>query len=216
MGTLLGEKGQLVLAGDPRQLGPVIHSGLAREHGLQTSMMERLMGCAPYAKDQQAHAETLGFEPAVLTKLVWNFRSHPALLALPNSLFYDGELVPKANEPARSSCVGWDGLEAPGVPILWEGVEGKDQREAHSPSWFNADEAVAVLRHVEALLRAPLTPPVTAADIGVITPYNKQVAQAPMAGGSRGPKSLLFVVGLSVSSENRAHGVRDGLRCVKR
>ena len=40
---LLGSDGQLVLAGDPKQLGPVIHSAPANAHGLAMSLLERLM-----------------------------------------------------------------------------------------------------------------------------------------------------------------------------
>ena len=47
---LLGEGGQLVLAGDPKQLGPVIHHTLAKEHGLGTSVLERLMERQIYQK----------------------------------------------------------------------------------------------------------------------------------------------------------------------
>jgi hypothetical protein len=33
------------------------------------------------------------FNPLVLTKLVANFRSHPAILKVPNELFYESDLV---------------------------------------------------------------------------------------------------------------------------
>jgi hypothetical protein len=51
---LAGPKARVVLAGDPRQLGPVIHSRLARRHGLGVSWMERLMTRAPYAPSNKA------------------------------------------------------------------------------------------------------------------------------------------------------------------
>lgn len=33
------------------------------------------------------------FNPYVLTKLVANFRSHPAILKVPNELFYESDLA---------------------------------------------------------------------------------------------------------------------------
>lgn len=47
---LLGGNGRLVLAGDPMQLGPVIHQALAKEHGLGTSYLERIMDRKIYRK----------------------------------------------------------------------------------------------------------------------------------------------------------------------
>ena len=53
-------------------------------------------------------------------------------------------------------------------------MEGLDEREANSPSWFNAIEAATVLDLVRSALdhrRAAVKPK----DIGVISPYAKQV-----------------------------------------
>lgn len=38
----------VVLSGDPKQLGPVIRSGIARELGLEVSYLERLVARPPY------------------------------------------------------------------------------------------------------------------------------------------------------------------------
>lgn len=43
IGCLLSSQGQLVIAGDPKQLGAVVHHTLAKEHGLGMSYLERLM-----------------------------------------------------------------------------------------------------------------------------------------------------------------------------
>lgn len=48
--SLLGPDGQLVLGGDPQQLGPIIHCSAAKEHGLACSLLERLMTRAVYQK----------------------------------------------------------------------------------------------------------------------------------------------------------------------
>ena len=78
------------------------------------------------------------FGSAFVTKLVLNYRSHPDILRLPNRMFYDDELVPSAN-PLVSRCLeAWEHLPAPGFPLIFHGVEGRDEREGTSPSWFNA------------------------------------------------------------------------------
>ncbi|NXU69045.1 SDE3 helicase, partial [Horornis vulcanius] len=61
--------GQLVLAGDPKQLGPVLTSPLAIQHGLGTSLLERLMLHNPLYKKSSG-----GFDPQFITKLLWNYR----------------------------------------------------------------------------------------------------------------------------------------------
>ena len=43
IGILDHNHGQLILAGDPKQLGPVLRSPIALKFGLQTSLLERLM-----------------------------------------------------------------------------------------------------------------------------------------------------------------------------
>ena len=74
---------QLVIAGDPKQLGPVVRSSLANRYGLEKSYLERLGERKLYQRisrghDPSAHdAGTLGYENKVITKLVRNYRSHP-------------------------------------------------------------------------------------------------------------------------------------------
>ncbi len=88
------------------------------------------------------HASASGDPPsggsAFVTKLVLNYRSHPEILRLPNRMFYDDELVPCASPLVARSLEGWEHLLAPGFPLIFHGVEGRDEREGSSPSWFNA------------------------------------------------------------------------------
>ena len=48
---LLSSQTRLIMAGDPKQLGPVIRSDLAKRHGLNISLLERLMGLEMYNMD---------------------------------------------------------------------------------------------------------------------------------------------------------------------
>ena len=48
---LLGLKAKLVMAGDPKQLGPVIRSVIAAKHGLTISLLERMMEMELYSRD---------------------------------------------------------------------------------------------------------------------------------------------------------------------
>ena len=181
VGGLLGPDGQLVVAGDPKQLGPVVHHALAKEYGLGLSYLERLMERAIYQKDDRRTSAGFGrYDARVITKLVRNYRSHRDLIELPNSLFYDGDLVYCGDPMTVNSCARWEGLPTAGVPLLWHGIIGKDCQEGKSPSWFNPDEAIQVVSHVKDLLAMGQNRP-KQSDIGVITPYNQQVRTINLA-----------------------------------
>lgn len=165
--------GQLVLAGDPKQLGPLLRSPVAIKLGLGTSLLERLMNqCDLYKKDENQKL----YNPALLTKLVQNFRSHKMILALPNSKFYDNELQACGDPALTSLACNWEGLPKRGFPLIFHGVKGKDQRERNSPSYFNIQEIEVVKRYVERLLEDRFSGrKLVQGDIGIITPYRKQV-----------------------------------------
>ncbi|XP_032201725.1 RNA helicase Mov10l1 isoform X3 [Mustela erminea] len=174
LGLVSDADGQIVLAGDPMQLGPVIKSRLAMAYGLSVSMLERLMSRQVYLRDENAFGACGAYNPLLVTKLVKNYRSHPALLALPSRLFYHKELEVCADPSVVTSLLGWEKLPKKGFPLIFHGVRGSEAREGRSPSWFNAAEAVQVLRYC-CLLARSLSSQVSASDIGVITPYRKQV-----------------------------------------
>uniref|UniRef100_A0A6I8NIJ1 RNA helicase n=1 Tax=Ornithorhynchus anatinus TaxID=9258 RepID=A0A6I8NIJ1_ORNAN len=164
--------GQLVLTGDPKQLGPVLHSQLARNHGLGMSLLERLVEKAPQYKQGPGYNSTL------ITKLLCNYRSHPSILEIPNRLFYQGELLPCADLMDRERFCRWEGLPRQGFPIVFHGVLGEDMREANSPSFFNAEEVHRVVEYLHELLcsqpkkgQGRLSPQ----HVGVISPFRKQV-----------------------------------------
>lgn len=84
----------VVLAGDPKQLDAVTKSDYARQLGFNTSLMERLFEKQLYKRD----STTQQFNPKYITQLVKNYRSHPAILSIPNQLFYDNKLQAKASK----------------------------------------------------------------------------------------------------------------------
>nr|XP_046252029.1 putative helicase mov-10-B.1 isoform X1 [Scatophagus argus] len=172
-GLLHPESGQVVLAGDPKQLGPIIRSPFALKYGMGVSLLERLMKDFPlYQKNEGM------FNNRFVTKLLHNYRSHPAILKIPNELFYDGELQVCADEILRNSYCYWEYLPRKGFPVIFHGVAGVDEREASSPSFFNVAEVEVLMDYVRKLLQthgkrglATISPE----DIGIIAPYRKQV-----------------------------------------
>ncbi|KAG9485559.1 hypothetical protein GDO78_008567, partial [Eleutherodactylus coqui] len=167
------EGGQLVLAGDPQQLGPILRSPLSIEHGLGMSLLERLMTQNPL------YGKTSGsYNPQFVTKLLQNYRSHPDILSIPNELFYDNELQVKADEMVTHAYCNWQKLPKKGFPIIFHHVLGKDEREGNSPSFFNVHEIEVLVSYLHSLIEtqgkkgiAKISPK----EIGIIAPYRKQV-----------------------------------------
>ncbi|KAG2433768.1 hypothetical protein HXX76_008129 [Chlamydomonas incerta] len=175
---LAGPGCRVVMAGDPQQLGPIILSPHAKRHGLDTSLLERLTATPPYSRREPTDPPTGAARPpyasAYITKLLHNYRSHPALLALPSAAFYHGELVAAADPEVTHSLLHWEALPNKSVPLLFHNLVGRDDQEASSPSWFNLDEAKQVVSYVKSL-KDMRRSRLAGDDIGVISPYRKQV-----------------------------------------
>ncbi|KAJ1310105.1 hypothetical protein OPQ81_006853 [Rhizoctonia solani] len=164
--TLAGSATNIVLSGDPRQLGPIVRSPIALQLGLGLSYLERLMNTEMY-------------NPSVMrgrtvVKLSKNWRNHPSILRYPNEQFYANELEACASSSITNSLLSWPELGRSGFPILFENIAGQDMREASSPSWYNPMEVSRVKDYVR-MLRDLRRPHISTTDIGVITPYNQQV-----------------------------------------
>lgn len=167
--------GQLILSGDPEQLGPVVTSEVCRRLGMSNSYMGRLMKRPVYSKDDGGK-----YQPGILTKLVRNYRSHPSILKLPNQLFYDDDLKCCGDVLATHSLCKWEHLKKQGFPVIFHSMEGENLRESLSPSWFNPQEAQQVVEYVKLLLLES-RPPVQPEDIGIITPYARQAHKIRLA-----------------------------------
>jgi helicase MOV-10 len=118
------------------------------------------------------------YDPRLITKLVDNYRSHPAILDLPNKLFYDGELKACANELIRESLCRWEELPKKNFPIIFHGVVGQEVREGRSPSFFNPEEISVVHDYVVKLMGGggKGIMKLKETDIGIIAPYRQQVS----------------------------------------
>ncbi|BAF10951.1 probable RNA helicase SDE3 [Oryza sativa Japonica Group] len=165
---LCGRDTVVVLAGDPMQLGPVVYCKQAEKDGLGKSYLQRLL----FEYEQYSTGD-----PNYVTKLVRNYRCHPAILELPSELFYGGELI-ACKEDEVSSI--YDSIDLPNksFPVLFVGIQGCDEREGNNPSWFNRIEASKVVNIIRNLTRGG---DVREADIGVITPYRQQVVKIKKA-----------------------------------
>jgi DNA polymerase III delta prime subunit len=159
--------GQLILAGDPKQLGPISTSDICLKYGLSVSYMERLTDRSVY--QPQADGQ---YPKDLLTKLVRNYRSHPAILKLPNEMFYK-DLKCCGDIMVTSNMVRWEHLPKPGFPVVFHAMAGENLREGNSPSWFNPEEAQQVVEYVRLLTRET-RPRLQGDEIGIITPYARQ------------------------------------------
>ncbi|XP_070558599.1 RNA helicase Mov10l1-like [Ptychodera flava] len=216
VGLVAGEDGQIVLAGDPRQLGPVLTSRAAIKYGLNVSFLERLTSRPPYCRDEAKYKAHGNYNPYLISKLVDNYRSHPALLKLPSQIFYHDELSAKADVKIRESLCTLDLLpNKDAFPILFHGIRGEDMREGNSPSWFNPVEAVQVMKYLSAVMNNGVHH-LRWSDVGVITPYRKQVEKIRLLKDSlgmgdikvgsveefQGQERLVVIISTVRSSEN--------------
>eukprot|EP01091_Cochliopodium_minus_P012473 TRINITY_DN3787_c0_g1_i1.p1 TRINITY_DN3787_c0_g1~~TRINITY_DN3787_c0_g1_i1.p1 ORF type:complete len:722 (+),score=289.64 TRINITY_DN3787_c0_g1_i1:1792-3957(+) len=152
----------VVLAGDPKQLGPHLHSKSAINHKLDHSLMERLY--LKYGQYRQS-----GICGVHLTN---NYRSHHAICKLSSDLFYDGKIKPQANfDDEDIPAFDFSYNVTPSFPIYFFAVEGVDEREKGSPSFFNIEEIKSVYIQIDYLVENQGVDP---KDIGVITPFFKQ------------------------------------------
>ncbi|KAG8993202.1 hypothetical protein FRB90_000746 [Tulasnella sp. 427] len=161
-----GPRTTVVLAGDPKQLGPVIRSSVAKHLGLERSYLERLMSMPMY--------EVKANRGATYVKLIKNWRSNRAIMNFPNWMFYEGELEECAPPSVSQLFVGWRGLPNPDFPVIFHAIKGRDLRELSSPSWFNIEEASAVWYYVRDI-RCDSSLGLEDEHIGVIAPYRAQV-----------------------------------------
>lgn len=146
---------RLVLVGDHRQLPPTVISRRAEKEGLRTSLFERLL--------------EVGITPFMLTT---QYRMHPVIAEFSSARYYDNRLENGVTADQRMAPAGfiWPDWDA---PVAFVPVDGAEELAVDGKSRLNRDEAGWVVKIVESLLNPQdLSPD----DIGVVSPYNGQVA----------------------------------------
>ncbi len=158
-----------VLAGDHRQLPPTVLAREAWEH-LSRTLFERCMDC-------------YGDEASQM--LTIQYRMHERIMAFPSQAFYDGKLraAPSVAQRTLRDYPGFRWPESPGaltralwdpqVPIVWlDTPPDSEERRRGQTSYYNSVEA----RWMHKALMDGLQLGLAAQDIGMISPYEEQVA----------------------------------------
>ncbi len=175
--------GKLILAGDPKQLPPVVKSGVAVEHGLGVSLLERLMARAAYARDP----ETGAFDPRLITKLVRHYRSYPEIIQTSNELFYDGELIPSADPEKLFDVKQLNWLPEENYPLVFINVRSETKRGGGTSVWNPLQVEI-----VKSLVRS-LKENFADEEIGVLAAYKLQATKIEEALTSLSPEEPLRV-----------------------
>ena len=84
------------------QLGPTV-SLPATKFGLNNSFMSRILQCSPYVKDVNKFPQTFGYDPRLVTMLIYNYRSLPGILDLYNDMFYNSTSIAKVRKELELS-----------------------------------------------------------------------------------------------------------------
>ncbi|XP_047369408.1 putative helicase mov-10-B.1 isoform X1 [Vespa velutina] len=159
---------QIVIAGDPCQLGPSIQSKIA-EPLLGISMLERLMEFPVYKQDKKNE-----YNPHYITKLIRNFRSHRSILHVPNEIFYNNELI-ACGGPEINAAIGWSMLPNKKFPLIFHASNGKEKRAENSSSVYNLQEISIAMKYLRLLLNKKFgTLKIKQNHIGIVAPFRQQ------------------------------------------
>ena len=168
-----------VIAGDRHQLGPRVYDRSGTN--LHISLFERLSNRSLYADHPLSRKFNGGRDNSQTTiglpfaNLVRNYRSHPAILAVPSSLFYNNSLIPEASHSEDlSSFKGWQGR---GWPVLFVCNSARDDCEniqnALGGGWYNVSEAHIALDYAAEFIESPSN--LRSQETCIMSPFRSQV-----------------------------------------
>lgn len=127
------------------------------------SWLERLLDRPAYQNDDE-----------YITKLVMNYRSHPAILKISNRFFYGNTLQAKAPEHTVNKYIRTNILLSKDFPIIFDSKRGYCGKRDLQTSLFNQLEISSVIAYVQRLLISPDLPKISQNAIGIVTPYKLQ------------------------------------------
>ncbi|PKS11371.1 hypothetical protein jhhlp_003133 [Lomentospora prolificans] len=166
------------MVGDQFQLSPSTSLAFSP---LKRSLFARLFD-RPVYKNHPLARGAKGEAPPILkpsmlpipappfTNLFRNYRSHPAILAVPSALFYHDTLEPEAGDVDQLH--DWDCWKGRKWPVLFHDNQGYDELEKDGGGWYNVNEVNTALRYVSSLSASGL---VKRKDICVMSPFKAQV-----------------------------------------
>ncbi|KAK4503982.1 hypothetical protein PRZ48_004897 [Zasmidium cellare] len=169
----------VVLVGDQNQLGPRTAS---KAGPIRVSLFERLLSRPlyrehPLARSQQTRGivrpltrDMLPIARPPFTDLIRNYRSHPAILATPSSLFYHDTLEPAAQN--TDSLLSWTWFRDTQLPVLFAENRSPDEIERDGGGWYNLGEADLAIFHAQSFVREGLLQP---HEICIMSPFSAQV-----------------------------------------
>uniref|UniRef100_A0A7E4VNK8 RNA helicase n=1 Tax=Panagrellus redivivus TaxID=6233 RepID=A0A7E4VNK8_PANRE len=158
-----GATSRLILAGDPKQLGPFTKASMLADPQFcyNDSMVARL-----------ANNPDIKTDLRFLIILTKNYRSHKAIVDSFSNIFYDG-IIEDTQPEGHASLCKYQALPNVGFPVVFHSIKGDvfRGRKRWSRSSQNQPEAELVVQYIQDLVA---NQGVNEQDIGVVSFYRSQ------------------------------------------
>lgn len=192
---LLYRAKRALIIGDPLQLSHISTLTPTSERAIAEEAGTTLSALVTHHLSYRTHSayaacENRAGQPHLLDE---HYRSHPDIIGLSNTLFYEGSLA-VLTDPERLFYFG-------DPAVAWKNVKGRVIRP-EGGSAFNAAEATAVVDAlVELVEHAP-----EGATFGVVTPFSAQAQRIMHLAESRLPPRTRAAVRLQIGTAHRFQG----------
>lgn len=159
----------VILAGDPKQIRPTT---LSPSSALRTSYLERIVNRAKkaglYPVTTPTATDLAPWTP--ITRLLNNYRSHPAILVVPDAAIYRVDIAAKAGNVNRLR--DWSEWRGRRWPVIYHENGGRDETGLGKKGCENASEAVIAVQYAVSLVGSGL---VKEDQICIMAAFGKQV-----------------------------------------